>query len=74
MEDYVQYLRCLKNCVTLASRLIELVEEDKENSILGLSGEPEAIYRELCVQVSEKLNYLYKEIMILYSESSAGLI
>lgn len=74
MEDLEQYMRCLQGSALLAGRLEKLLEEDKEDSRLGLSGEAEQTYRSHCDKASEKLKEIQKKAMILYSESSAGLI
>ena len=72
MEDLERYLKNLKRCDALTRKLIDTLEEDKQNIHRGLSVEPEAVYKKQCDQAIEAIKKIQKKVRILYSESSAG--
>lgn len=74
MEDLELYLNYLQTAYSLANRLAKLIEEDKGDPRLGLSGEAETLYKQHCDKAADKVKDIQKRIAVLISESSAGLI
>ena len=74
MEDLVRYTQFLQECASLLKKLDDLLQEDREDPKLGLSGEAEQLYKKYCSRADDKLKDMRKRIMVLISESSAGLI
>jgi len=74
MEDLAQYLQFLQQSASQLQRLEKLLREDRESPKLGLSGEAEQLYRSYCDRALEKLKDIRNRILVLISESSAGLI
>ena len=71
MEDLAQYLIKLKSSDVIAQKIINILEDDKQNIQHGLSGEAEIIYKQQCDQVIEELKKIQKKIRVLYSESNS---
>ena len=74
MEDIERYLGALTRSAALAKKILDTLEDDKENIHNGLSGEAETVYKKQCDTAAERVKKLQKQIRILYSESSTGLI
>ncbi len=72
MEDLERYLNALRHSDALTRKLIDMLEEDRQNIHRGLSGEAEALYKKQCDQVTDEIKKIQKKIRVLYSESSAG--
>jgi hypothetical protein len=73
MEDMERYLDALQRSDLIAKKIIDTLEEDKQNIYRGLSGEPETVYKKHCDKAIDKMKAIRKKAKILYSESSAGL-
>lgn len=74
MEDVERFIQLLQESASQLKRLEKLLQEDREDGKLGLSGEAELLYRSYCDRASDKLKEMRKNIAVLISESSAGLI
>lgn len=74
MQDIERYLGMLTRSAAIVKKIENTLEEDKTDIHKGLSGEAETVYKKQCDTAEEKIRKMQKQIRILYSESSAGLI
>ena len=74
MEDLQHYMQFLQEGAALLKKLDSLLQEDREDPKLGLSGDAEQLYKKYCGRAADKLKDMRKRIQVLISESSAGLI
>jgi hypothetical protein len=72
MEDTERYLNALRHSDALTRKLLNTLEEDKQNICRGMSGEAEALYLKQTDQVIDGIKKIQRKIRLLYSESSAG--
>ncbi len=74
MVDLERYLEFLQESVSHAEKLEKLLQEDMEDTRLGMSGEAEQLYKEYCSRASDTIKDIRGRIMVLITESSAGLV
>ena len=61
MEDTERYLSALRHADALTKKLLNTMEEDRQNIHRGLSGEAEALYKKQNDQATEQVRKIQKK-------------